>query len=159
MSKVNEKWVASGKSELAEFFGVSVNAVTAWLVKGCPHAQETTGRKRYRFYLQDVVAWLHAGKDAGTGEVGELSVERAHLARKQTEKTEVETQLKQALLKTVLAGGVLPVQHAKQMLAEGEIIYHTTIGNMIVTVPHLFFKAGYMAEVGKSVGTCTSFVA
>ena len=143
---MNENWFVDSKSELARFFDVSVNTVSNWLLRGCPHTT-SEGRKRYRFYLPDVVAWMSLGVPSDDEEPEELSVARAKLAMRQTEKTAVETKIKEAQLGTILQGGVIPASAARQLFLQGEIIMLHTVAGMVVTVPELFLQSDYMKEV------------
>lgn len=46
------------KKELAQIFGISVQAVDGWLGRGCPVKKKSKGPlSSYEFVVQDVVAW------------------------------------------------------------------------------------------------------
>ena len=143
---MNEKWVVNSKAELAGFFDVSVNTVTNWLLRGCPHTT-SEGRNRYQFYLPQVVGWTGLGGPSDSDEPEELSIERARLARRQTEKTAIETKIKEAQLGTILQGGVIPASAARQLFLQGEIIMLHTVAGMVVTVPELFLQSDYLKSV------------
>ena len=101
----------------------SLLLATEWLTRGCPHEQEDTGRRRYRFYLPDVAEWLGLDGVSGDDEPPELTKERAFLAKAQCAKTEVETDLRKAQLGQVLAGGSIPANAARELFAHGEILF------------------------------------
>jgi len=61
----------SNKSGVAEFFGVSVNTVDAWLRKGCPTLDKGDRGRAYVFDLLEVAKWRFCTGSAS----GETSVD------------------------------------------------------------------------------------
>jgi hypothetical protein len=136
--KLNQNWIADSKSELAQFFNVSLNTTSNWLLRGCP-VLEGSAKGRYKFYLPDVVGWLSLGGPSEADEPAELSIERAKLARAQTEKSKVETELKRTQLGAVLAGGMIPATYIDDIEWRGELIINSVFSTLVAVAPVHYF--------------------
>jgi len=89
----NEKFIFN-KSDTATFFGVSVQAITGWVNRGCPN--EGKKGRVLNFYLPDVVAWLDERNQPDEDEVFDgliLDEERARLASAQADGQELKNKV------------------------------------------------------------------
>jgi hypothetical protein len=103
-----------------------------------PVEEKRVGKRTHRaWHLADVVQRLLAIAAEATDSDAprELSLERAKLARAQTEKSKVETEMKRAQLTSVLAGGLIPVTAARDLFGKGEILVMQGFARMAAQVP------------------------
>lgn len=90
------------RSELAEAFQINPGVITRWQQDGLPVAQRGGPARGSKYDLAACLAWWQQkqlGKfSAGNGQAISLEVERAKLARAQTEKAELDAQARKGQL-------------------------------------------------------------
>lgn len=136
-------------AELADFFGVSIPTVNAWIRNGCPFVTKGGKGRAWEFDSAAVATWL---KDkAVTDATGQSQADEAELKRRKLEAETTKAELELAKAKGELA----PLDQVERMVAKAfaEVragmrnLPQRTVSMLIGETDERRFKTKMMAEI------------